>query len=334
MQWNSAVLILFVSYGHGDVMYFEVSPMVKIKKIFRLLREGKLRFALSKRFANKNLKRNLKLIDRRLSPYLKRMARGKRDFDEEIPNSIFFFWYDGFECLPRIPALCLKHLKQNYEKEYQILLIDKNNLKEISSIDPFFTDLFEKGKISIQMYSDALRFTLLKNLGGYWVDSSLLFLSNAFNFRSLLKETSFNSVENGSIDKPFISYGGVDSRWCTFLLAGRKENEISSVYLDALKRYFSRYSHAPYLMTDILICLLVKYGFVLDYAAFGRTKISAYALTENENEKVETMDQGILSSIRRDPQKLINGTDVKSKNEEGILSRLLRADQSLNPFLK
>lgn len=307
--------------------------MNKLCKIWKLIRQGTLRFALSKKFANKNLILNLKLIDRRVNSFIKGL-KNNSDLKGPIPDNIFFFWYDGLDKMPKIPTVCLRKLKENYGDKYNIVFVDKNNMESLSSINPFFIDLLNKKKISIQMFSDILRFTLLHNIGGYWVDSSLFFYSNKFDFKSLLNDLDFNSVENISINKPFISYDGNNSKWCSFLLAGKKGNIESKSYLETIKYYFSKYKHAPYFMTDILITLLVKYGVIKEYNKFGQVKINAYSLTDNENKTIDQLDSETISKIMNSPQKLINSTDLSAKNKDGIFYKLVIENQSLNPFLK
>lgn len=85
------------------------------------------------------------------------------------------FWWDGFETAPFIVKKCLERTAQIFP-EASIITISKQNFKEYTTIDQRILDGFEGGKISIQTFSDILRFNLLKNHGGLWVDATIYFL--------------------------------------------------------------------------------------------------------------------------------------------------------------
>lgn len=293
-----------------------------IKKIIRLIKEKKLRFAVSKKFADKLMPFNLRLIDMRMSKFLKNLDLTNSTF-QDIPNNIFFFWYDGIDAMPLLAKKCYEKLIANYSQTYKIIFVDKTNIEKLTNMDPYFLEMLNTQKISIQMFSDILRFNLLKTIGGYWVDSSLYFYSNSFNFKQLLINRNFNSVENKSIDHPFIQYSNIHSRWCSFILAGKKDNIVSKVYLQSMKYYLSKYKHAPYLLIDILITLFVKYNNIQDYKSFGLNQIHAYTLTNFENINKNKLNKNAIDQIKNEPQKLINSTDISAKTKNGIFYELL-----------
>ncbi len=57
---------------------------------------------------------------------------------------------------------------------------------------------FETGKISVQTFSDILRFNLLKNNGGMWIDATIFFVNNYDLIGRLGENQSFNTLEFAS----------------------------------------------------------------------------------------------------------------------------------------
>lgn len=288
-----------------------------IRKIFKAIKERQLYFKISKKFAVRNLNRDIKKTEKKLTSFLNDWNK-EGEKDNPISNTIYFFWWDGEDSLPAIPKKCYSNLKHWYGKDYDIVFVDKNNYESVAKVDPGFIKLFQENKISIQMFSDILRFSLLYNNGGYWVDSSMLFLSDEFSFKKLLEKADFNSVTNLSLSTPFIEYKGVASAWCSFLLAGKQGNQVSLFMLDGYKEYLSKNKHAPYLLIDILFELGKVHNKCKDLKNIGETGIFAYYLTDHENEK-----EGDWQILKNNPQKLINSTDLSKKNQDGILISIL-----------
>ncbi|MBO0412385.1 capsular polysaccharide synthesis protein [Enterococcus hulanensis] len=88
-----------------------------------------------------------------------------------IPKKIWIFWWQGIESAPLVVQKCISQVKKNTNAE--ISIITKWNFKEYTNISNILLEKFEEGKFSITHFSDILRFNLLKNHGGLWLDSTV-----------------------------------------------------------------------------------------------------------------------------------------------------------------
>lgn len=74
-------------------------------------------------------------------------------------------------------------------------------------MDEFFINKFNNKKITIQTFSDILRFKLINKLGGVWIDSTIL-INKPLNLLSDLKDYGFiTAITNNT--SAFINYDGV-----------------------------------------------------------------------------------------------------------------------------
>lgn len=158
---------------------------------------------------------------------------------ETIEQNIFVFWWDGFERAPSIVKKCLKSVENNYG-DYNVIQISKYNYKDYTDIDPMVLNGFEVGRISVQTFSDILRFNLLKNNGGMWIDATIFF-ANKYDLMGKLKENqSFNTLEFASSGE-FLNYKGLACSWSGFFIASKK-NGLFVRTMDAIFReYYKKY---------------------------------------------------------------------------------------------
>lgn len=100
----------------------------------------------------------------------------KIDSSKEIKlNSkpiIFVFWYQSFENLPLIVDLCIRSIKNN-GKNYDVVLLNKDNYHEYINLDKSIEEKFFNKKISIQNFADYLRIKLLEKYNCLWIDATV-----------------------------------------------------------------------------------------------------------------------------------------------------------------
>lgn len=88
---------------------------------------------------------------------------------DDIPRIIWVYWDSDKENY--LVNLCIKSMKIHFE-EYQINILNKNNVQEYIDLPIFHKDLKPAG------ISDFIRFSLLKKYGGIWIDASIFFTQN------------------------------------------------------------------------------------------------------------------------------------------------------------
>ena len=87
-------------------------------------------------------------------------------------NVFWFFWYQGFDQAPELVHICYDSIKSNFP-ERQIILLDKDNIKEYIELPLFIWEKFNRGNISFAHFSDLIRLALLIKHGGTWIDSTV-----------------------------------------------------------------------------------------------------------------------------------------------------------------
>jgi hypothetical protein len=99
----------------------------------------------------------------------------KTTISESISPKIFVFWYQGLENAPEIVKKTVSSIinKSNME----VIILTKDNLKDYTNIDKNIYDKLQQKKITYTFFSDIVRFNVLKNNGGYWLDSTIFMTS-------------------------------------------------------------------------------------------------------------------------------------------------------------
>ena len=95
----------------------------------------------------------------------KDMAPGKK--------IIWVCWLQGFENAPRLVQVCLNSIKK-HKGEYRVVELTEKNIPQYVTLPDFIWDKYHKGIISRTHFSDAMRFSLLSEHGGIWVDATTL----------------------------------------------------------------------------------------------------------------------------------------------------------------
>jgi hypothetical protein len=83
-------------------------------------------------------------------------------------KTIYILWFQGFDKAPEIVKKCVNSWK-HYNHDWNIVLIDNNNLLNYIKIDNYITNYKNINNIAL---SDIIRCILLKLYAGLWVDAT------------------------------------------------------------------------------------------------------------------------------------------------------------------
>lgn len=239
-------------------------------------------------------------------------------FGEDQQN-IFVFWWDGFDKAPEIVKTCLKSIKKTFSK-FKIIEIDQYNYSKYSDIDPMILERFNEGSITIQTFSDILRFNLLKSNGGLWIDSTVLVLNLNENqiIDKIRKDGFFSIYEKGTAS--FISYKNVSSSWSIFLMGGVKNSPLFQCMSESYLTYLKEVQEKPtYFLTDIFLMLCKVYGVsdsILSSYDGLNTEVSLFYIMNRFSKKVNKEDYEIISKMNI--QKLIWKIDSTRLKENSL----------------
>lgn len=166
-------------------------------------------------------------------------------------------------------------------------------------MDEFFINKFNNKKITIQTFSDILRFKLINKLGGVWIDSTVL-INKPLNLLSDLKDYGFiTAITNNT--SAFINYDGVTCSWSSFFIGGSKDNPLFSCLLDCYKYYLSNTKEIPtYFLIDILLTLCKKYKIgdnILSKYTKINVKFDIFYLSEHLSSKVTSKEKENMNKM-------------------------------------
>ena len=133
--------------------------------------------------ASENIR--FRLIYKLKKEYKRKLPKYKTEIDkmqlEQIQsNTIWILWWQGLENAPEIVKACYFSIKHYLGKEYNIVLLTKDNYTQYIQLPKDVTDKImsakfslEKGKIPLQFFSDLIRLELLNKYGGIWLDATV-----------------------------------------------------------------------------------------------------------------------------------------------------------------
>ena len=249
-------------------------------------------------------------LDDRITSILNNL---KLDYKEEtVEKNIFVFWWDGFDSAPVIVRKCIDSVKANFSG-YRIILISKENFKEYTDIDSIIISDFEDGKISIQTFSDVLRFNLLKNNGGMWIDSTIYFFNRYDLIEKLNEKQSFNTLAFSSSEF-FLNYKA-SCTWSGFFIASKK-NGLFVRTMDAIFReYYKAYgTYTLYFFIDAAF-MVCKVNGVDDNVLMKTQKGDGDMFLLSKVGKYQ-YDESCLDEIRKIPQKLAWNIQLSSDSKK------------------
>lgn len=190
-------------------------------------------------------------INQKLLPFFldaEREYRKEESFDSDNDN-IWLFWWQGEKEMPDLVRYCFNSVKKNYDQK-KVILITKNNFYKYTNISENILNLLEDKKITLTHFSDILRFNLLKNHGGLWLDATIF-------VNKKIEKSKFCDFYtcSGYDDKDyfFVTRGN----WCGFLMGGASNNELFSFMNSFFEIYWNN-------MDKLIDYFLIDYA--LNYA--------------------------------------------------------------------
>ena len=145
-------------------------------------------------------------------------------------SNIWVCWWQGEEKMPDVVKICYRSIKKMSGK-HPVVLITDYNCKDYVKLPQFIWDKYAAGVISRTHLSDILRFYLLKEYGGIWMDITNFitaeidtFVPVESDFFSYKHITSYNNVSRGL--------------WTSYFNASGKGNIIPSYLYESLVNYW------------------------------------------------------------------------------------------------
>ncbi len=142
---------------------------------------------------------------------------------------IWVYWHQGFNDAPPIVRKAYSNLKK-YAGTHKVITLDKDNISEYVQFPDYIYEKLRSGKISLTHFSDLLRMALLSNMGGYWIDSTILLSRSLPHY-----DTPFYSIRNGRFNPRHVNGGGM---WSAFFIGTGRKNAVAKYILDLFLNYW------------------------------------------------------------------------------------------------
>ena len=207
-----------------------------------------------------NIERH-RLIARELNPiflHTKKTINKSPKKDGKYSNKIWFFWWQGENQLTDLSRKCYESILRNRGKK-DVIFISKNNIKRYATLPNYIYQKVDGGQITLTHLSDLLRFNLLNNYGGLWMDATLyvtdsldnIDINQLFTCSGYEDKTSFN-----------VSHG----RWTGFLIGWPSHLDIFE-FMDAFFTEYWKYNDK--LVDYFLIDYALNYSFDQNLSNFS-----------------------------------------------------------------
>ena len=170
----------------------------------------------------------------------------------EFPKMIWTMWQQGEAQMPETVQASMKTIK-NFAKrnDCEFYLLTDENLADFINIPRDITEKYKKKELSAAHYSDIIRFSLLCQYGGIWMDATL-FVSPYATLEMF--EGDFFSLNHPPIRSEQIERTVGDFKWAGFFLAGKKGKPYFKHIRDLYLYYVRKYPvFIYYLMMDYFI---------------------------------------------------------------------------------
>lgn len=199
---------------------------------------------------------------------------------KEINNNAWAMWWQGEELAPPIVKICLKNSKEIFKN---LIVIDKNNFTNYISLPEHIINKFENGEISMACFSDIIRFNLLSEYGGTWLDATIY-------LKDFTKEKELKN--------PYTSLKGTDyskgkyvpkGKWRGFFQYGEKD---LLIFQFAKEFFYEYWKYENRLINFFLIDYILEIAYRNN---IGNFKIIINSMSQMSNEVYE-LDRQLFSS--------------------------------------
>lgn len=170
--------------------------------------------------------------------------------EENGSNKIWILWWQGEKNMPVLVKSCFDSIKNN-SKNAEVILIDKDNVRNYADFPEYIYQKVSSGKISLTHFSDLLRFNLLKQYGGLWMDATLFVTDKLED--SIFEDDIYTCAGHEDKEHFFVTHG----RWCGFFIGGKKNQPLFNFMNNFFLNYWKKNN-------DLIDYFMIDYA--LNYA--------------------------------------------------------------------
>ena len=187
----------------------EITKASKIKRLKNSIIKKHIKSNVNIDFIKSNIKKEI-LVDSN---------------ETEFPKVIWTMWWQGEEKAPNIVKSTLYYMRKFAKKHgYRMIVVDSENIEEYVTIPDTIYRKLETKKINLANFSDLVRFMLIDQHGGIWLDSTM-YMDKEFPISILERE--FSSINHPDGLDISMDDNITNKRWVSFCLSGTKGNIVA-----------------------------------------------------------------------------------------------------------
>lgn len=165
-------------------------------------------------------------------------------------SRVYVFWWQGESEAPEVVRMCINSIRKNCDME--VICLSKDNFLNYVDIPDYIIAKAQNGIMSLAHFSDILRFLLLYEKGGVWIDATCL-------LTAYIPEDIFQ-YQFYSLNGPFRNVIGLEWQWTSFYMSGQPGNVLSKRMVDFFYQYWKEHQHAiTYLFLDCWISTMYRH---------------------------------------------------------------------------
>jgi hypothetical protein len=190
-------------------------------------------------------------LDKLLAPMISRYEQDT-DVGQYEPNApIWVCWWTGEETAPALVKRCLESIRKN-ANGHPVHLITRENYLQYLDIPDCILDKLNNGTMCVANFSDYLRFSLLAQYGGWWLDATIYCTQQLPE--SIFKMSLFTCKGRTGPSNYYSDY-----RWTSFCIGSYRGNIATRFLKEAFEIYWSKNTVSiDYLLVDYLIGLVYR----------------------------------------------------------------------------
>lgn len=219
--------------------------MRKIKKLFAYIKCFKLRSIKLLLLFYINHDKYIEYILKYLKKNYNSLIEEYKDCHEmghssgTIKIPVWVCWWQGYDNMPELCKICYQQLKRMLPDCAEVKLITLDNFKNYANIPDYILNKIDCGEISYTHLADVLRWELVYNHGGIWIDSTIFCATEIKD--SFLKKDGFWSIKIHRDYKDIENLGQKISKcmWTSFMFKDNKGSKliefVRTIFLDYWK---------------------------------------------------------------------------------------------------
>lgn len=174
--------------------------------------------------------------------------------EKYLKNKIWIMWWQGLDEAPLLVVNNYRRLNRIFGSK-NVILITKKNYKRYTNISPVIINKVKNGEITFTFWSDIVRYNLLFNNGGLWIDSTVIVSRKIKDYLEQHCNDKFISLSNVKDEYRFIS----NENWTGWFIGGQRDYKLFRFMNTFFEVYFENHnSQVDYFLVDDAVYFFYK----------------------------------------------------------------------------